>query len=431
MLTRHDPPSEIWAKLARLAWGTLFVFVLIRAVVQPHRQTVYPIFEFAGSCWVSGEDCYSDHVREAKAAAQGIDLDQFRYAPAVAAFFAPLALLPDAVGGTIWRVLNFGVFGFGVLWLLRRIYLSQKPDMRSWQGLLWLSMLPLSLSSLNNSQANPLAVGLLAISTVAVLESRWNLAAFCLAAVALFKIYPFAFGMLLMVLYPRQLIWRTVLALGLGAVVPFAMQRPDFVLAEYASWFARLQGDDRTMMEFGEGYQDMHLLLRMAGVYIPRNAWLLVQVATGTSLALLAWLVRDRWPRERLLMALFDLCACWMMLFGPATESCTYIFIAPTLSMALVESLAGLTRKDSLALVGTAYFWGFFRSMAIASAANKHWTYWMLPIAAVLLSIERIKSLLVERPSAASENERPEYSDHGRMDSPTSFGSAHDGQAAA
>ncbi|MFO0863780.1 MAG: glycosyltransferase family 87 protein [Gemmataceae bacterium] len=431
MLTRLNPTSENWAKLARYAWGALFVFVLIRAAVQPHRQTVYPIFAFAGDCWLSSEDCYSDDVREAKAAERGISLDQFRYAPAVAAFFAPLAMLPEVVGGTLWRVLNFGVFGFGILWLLHRVYYSQKPEMRSWQGLLWLSMLPLSLSSLNNSQANPLAVGLVAISTVAVLESRWNLAAFCLAAVTLFKIYPFAFGMLLMVLYPRQLIWRTALALVVVGMLPFAMQRPDFVLAEYASWLARLKGDDRTMMEFGEGYQDMHLLLRMAGVYIPRNAWLLVQAATGASLALLAWMARNRWPRERLLLALFDLCACWMMLFGPATESCTYIFLAPTLSMALVESMAGLTRRDSLVLTGTAFFWGFLRSMAIANAGNKHWTYWMLPIAALLLCIERIKSLVVERPSMAGEDQHHGISAHGRMDSPTSYGSAHDGQAAA
>lgn len=430
MLMRPSPTSPRWSAVARLMWGTLFVFVLIRAIVQPHRQSVYPIFDFAGSCWLTGEDCYSDEVRDAKATAQGIDLDQFRYAPAVAAFFAPLAMLPESIGGTLWRVLNFGVFGFGVFWLLKRVYFAQRPELQSWQGLLWISMLPLSLGSLNNSQANPLAVGLLAISTVAVLESRWNLAAFALAAVTLFKIYPFAFGMLLMVLYPRPLIWRTALALGVALVFPFATQRPEFVMAEYASWFARLKGDDRTMMAFGEGYQDMHLLLRMIGVYIPRNAYLLVQAATGASLAVFAWFAKDRWPRERLLMALFDLCACWMMLFGPATESCTYIFLAPTLSISLIEAWAGITRRESLVLTGTAYFWGFFRCMAIANAATKHWTYWMLPIAALLLTVERIAALAAEPHRSIAANGGDLALDS-RTDSPTHLGSAHDGQAAA
>src|SRR5207253_9053101 len=30
--------------------------------------------------------------------------------------------------------------------------------------------------------------------------------------------------------------------------------------------------------------------------------------------------------------------ACWMMLLGPATESCTYILLAPTLAWAVLES---------------------------------------------------------------------------------------------
>ncbi|MBX9678650.1 MAG: DUF2029 domain-containing protein [Gemmataceae bacterium] len=430
MLTRLSLTSPQWPALASFVWGTFFVFVLIRAVVQPHRQTVYPIFEFAGSCWLTSEDCYSDEVRNARGAELGTNLDQFRYAPAVAAFFAPLSMLPEPMGGTLWRVLNFGVFGFGVFWLLKRVYFSQRPQLRSWQGLLWISMLPLSLGSLNNSQSNPLAVGLLAISTVAVLESRWNLAAFSLVAVTLFKIYPFAFGMLLMILYPRPLIWRTMLALGIALVFPFATQRPEYVGAEYASWFARLKGDDRTMVAFGEGLQDMHLLLRMMGVYIPRNAFFLVQAATGALLALFAWFAKDRWPRERLLMALFDLCACWMMLFGPATESCTYIFLAPTLSISLIEGLAGVTRRESLVLTGSAYFWSFFRSMAIASSATKHWTYWMLPVSAVLLTIERIASLMAG-PHAAAVPKHEDIAFDQRTDSPTKSGKAHDGQAAA
>jgi len=423
MLTLPKAFGNGWEALARFLWGTLFVFVLIRAVVQPNRQTVYPIFEFAGSCWLTSKDCYSDAVRNAKAE----ELDQFRYAPAVAAFFAPLAVLPDAVGGTIWRVLNFGVFGIGVSWLIQRIYLTVRPELCSWQGMLWLSMLPLSLSSLNNSQANPLAVGLLAISTVAVLEKRWNFAAFCLAAVTLFKLYPFAYGMLLMVVFPRQLIWRTGLALGVGLAIPFAMQRPEYVMQEYASWFARLKGDDRTTMAFGEGYQDMHLLLRMAGVYVSRNAWLLVQAGTGAALAVFAWLAKDRLPRERLLLALFDLCACWMMLFGPATESCTYIFLAPTLSFAWVEAMAA-RRAGAIVLTGTAYFWGFFRTMAIANASTKHWTYWMLPIAALLVTVERIATLAGE--CGAADHESADGLES-RTNWEPSTGSAHDGQAAA
>ena len=42
--------------------------------------------------------------------------------------------------------------------------------------------------------------------------------------------------------------------------------------------------------------------------------------------------------QRELLTAVVALAACWMMLLGPATESCTYILLAPTLAWAVLES---------------------------------------------------------------------------------------------
>src|SRR5262249_17144648 len=42
------------------------------------------------------------------------------------------------------------------------------------------------------------------------------------------------------------------------------------------------------------------------------------------------------WPRRTLLLVVLTLGSCWMILCGPATESCTYVLLAPVLAWGLV-----------------------------------------------------------------------------------------------
>jgi hypothetical protein len=56
------------------------------------------------------------------------------------------------------------------------------------------------------------------------------------------------------------------------------------------------------------------------------------------------------WDRRRVLYAMLGLGCFWMVLFGPATESSTYILLAPVLAWSLVECFRAPQWPDGRAL---------------------------------------------------------------------------------
>jgi len=52
--------------------------------------------------------------------------------------------------------------------------------------------------------------------------------------------------------------------------------------------------------------------------------------------------------------AALDLGCCWMVLLGPATESCTYILLAPALAWSLLETARTPRARWSFGLVALA-----------------------------------------------------------------------------
>src|SRR5204863_5778587 len=113
-----------------------------------------------------------------------------------------------------------------------------------------------------NGQSNPLVAGLLLAAVAGVAERRWNLAAVCVTAAVLFKGYPLAIGLLLAAVYPRRFAPRLAVALALGALLPFLLQRPEYVAAEYGSWLRLLGADDRMDAPASHAYRDLWALCR-------------------------------------------------------------------------------------------------------------------------------------------------------------------------
>jgi hypothetical protein len=203
--------------------------------------------------------------------------------------------------------------------------------------LLFLLVLPLAIGNLHNGQANPLVLGLVLATAAAAAEQRWNLAGACTALACLLKVYPIAVGLLLMVLYPRQLGRRLAAALAVGLLLPFVLQEPGYVAAQYRAWFACLGADDRSGFPLEVCYRDLQQLSRVCRVPLGLTAFRVLQLVAGAGMAALCLAGRHAgWPRRRLLVFAVGLGCCWMTLFGPATESCTYLLLAPTLAWGLL-----------------------------------------------------------------------------------------------
>jgi hypothetical protein len=334
---RLEPVRSWWLGLGRpekaavAAWALLLAVVSVKAAGWPHDHSLYPVFATAARNWRAGTDLYRQTGPEAAG------LDVYRYSPLIAALLTPLSFLPDRLGSVLWRLLNAAVCLGGLAWWSRSVLPGSVS--RSERALLFLLVLPLAVGNLNNAQSNPLVLGLLLGSLAAAGARRWTLASGGLALACLFKLYPIAVGLLLVVRYPRPLAGRLALALAVGLALPFLLQHPDYVAGQYASWVEYLHGEDRSGFPLESCYRDLPLLCRRWLVPLSPHGYLLVQVLAGGGMAAVCLACRRRgWPKWRLLTLLTGLGSCWMTVFGPATESCTYILVGPSAAWALVDA---------------------------------------------------------------------------------------------
>jgi hypothetical protein len=302
-------------------WATAILVILIHVWLKPNSNTLYKVFRAGGARWLASEDLYPK-------------VDEYIYSPFAAAFFAPLALLPDRVAGILWRVLSLAAYaGAFAAWVRKAPAASAVDGKRA--AIAWILLLPLSLGDIYNGQANPLVIGLLMLAVIECRRERWMIAAFCVGVAAYFKVYPLAMGLLLAVLHPRKFPWRLALALAAIFGLSLVLQRPAYVLAQYGNWLHSLRQDPRRTLNYFGTYRDFWLLLRVLRIPISLQGWALLQAASGAAAAIYLVLTQRRGaPPEKLDFLLLTLGTCWMLLFGPATESSTYVLLAPPLLLA-------------------------------------------------------------------------------------------------
>lgn len=359
-----------WEKAALLAWTLIAVFVSARVFLSPETRTVYPIFSASGRLWWTGDDLYEPYRPQQVQ-------NGYRYSPTFAILITPFAILPDSVGGVAWRLFNLGAM-LASLWWLARVVLptAWSPDL---YASLCLLSIPLTLQSLNNGQANLLVAAGMLGSVAAVRQMRWNLASALLAVAFLCKLYPLALGMVLMLLYPRQLLWRIPLAAVGSLAIPFLCQQPSYVMDQYAKWLAAIRAEDRTNIHLEHMYRDLWLLIHVYGLPLSRTVYTLLQVLAGAGIAVLCWhRQRYGWSEQRLLTSALALVSVWMMLLGPATESSSFILLAPSLAWSIVEALQ---RKDRTARHGL--LWGACAIFFVAVVVGGITQMWRLHEAGV------------------------------------------------
>ena len=326
-------PDRRYPWLVRGLWCLVVVAVCVRVGISPHRQSSYANdYAPAGWHWLHGQEVYSQQR-------------QFVYSPLAAAAFVPFAALSGRLGGILWRVGSVLAFaGLATAWLRRNLSglgevaapLPGSPVLPT----AFLLLLPLAVGNVNLGQINLLVLVLTTGGVLAVHGRRWNVAALLLAAAGFIKIYPLAIGLLLVLLYPRPLSWRLVLAVAALFLLSLGLQRPAYVWHEYQRWFAVLGNDDRLDIDLYASWRDFGFLCRACGLPLSDRAYRLLEVSAGGLLALFLWLGKQRWgwTEARLLGGTFSLGCAWMLLFGPATEHATYVVLSLPVCAALVAA---------------------------------------------------------------------------------------------
>jgi hypothetical protein len=361
-------------------WAVYLAVVCVVPLFKPLTGTIYPTYAVAGGEFAAGRPLYDvPHPYT----------DNYRYSPLVAAAFAPFAMLPMGVGGMTWRLLSAAVYLSALAAWAKRV----NPRMPL--AALFVCALPLSHMSLFNGQANAIVVGFLLWAAVFAADGRWSLAAGLVAAAALFKGYPVAFGLLLMLAAPVRVGVPLALAVAAGLALPYLFQSPEYVTAQYQYWLDNLSRDDRTHFPLYAGHQDFHMLLRVFGVEIPRDPYRFVQAGMGgLAAAVVGWQVWKGIDRPRVVLDAFTLAVCWMATFGPVVEGPTFILLAPVMARELVERATRPAWARWAALAGSGLF-----LVAVGAFAFPHHVHRPLiaagiqPAAALLVCVSAVSQV--------------------------------------
>jgi hypothetical protein len=143
---------------------------------------------------------------------------------------------------------------------------------------------------------------------------------------------------LLFLVFPRQLPLRFAAFTLAGLALPFFLQDPDYVARQYGNWLVNLRQDDRSGIALYRAYRDLWMLIRLFDIPVSMATYRWIQLAGAAWAAMLVlWL---RWRGvgvSQQAQACLGLGACWIALLGPASESATYIVLAPTMAWALAD----------------------------------------------------------------------------------------------
>ena len=374
---KHQQFTRWLVRITLSIWTLIYLICCARVLIlKTTKGSVYLDFYDAGAHWINGTLLY---LRGG--------MHEFRYSPLIAAFFVPFKLLPLRLGEFLWRSLNFAAFTGGLDYCCK----TRIPAVLSTCQVcaVFLLCIPLAVGSLNNAQSNPLVLGLMLISIAAIPQKRWWLCAAAITVATCFKLYPIALGLLLILMFPRTLAWRLLVCLAIAALLPFVLQRTTYVTGQYSVWFEYLSSEDRQRGPIFDWYKDFRALWRVYVNTMSQRTYLILELITAAWIALACLLARLRAVRLELLLALtLSLSACWMTAFGPATESATYILLAPGIAWGIVLSNAKPRARLRRILYGVIF--GLFLASQFAINAGNAGRFFRehlqpLPLAATLL----------------------------------------------
>ncbi len=318
-------PDVDWSgRWAITLWTIMLGVVCILVLVNPASPSLNILWRESGRAWLNGDSLYTDGSRWG-----------YRYGPLIAALLSLLVKVPLGVSAMLVRLVNAAILlGATFAWLKQ--VAPGKFDVY-FRGVFFILLAVLSLPNLECGQFNPMLIGLLLGSLAAVQSERWNLAAVLLALATVLKVYPLAFALLLVVVYPRQLLRRLPLALLVALGLRFLLQSPHYVLGEYRQWATLLGNNDVSRrflpMTVGETYRDLLYLFRLYNIPISLTIYALLQGLADLGCAFVCWTAARRGlPKQVVLWHVLVLGSCWLTICGPASEPRTYILVAPALA---------------------------------------------------------------------------------------------------
>lgn len=262
----------------------------------------YVQFKLSWIHLVQGKDLYT--------IVPGEHYDYFKYSPTFALFFGCLAWLPDAIGLSLWTLLNTLLLFFSV---------KSLPGISDRiKNFMLLFILVELMTSIQNMQSNALIAGLLIFSLVCLERKNFLLATLFIVLTIYIKLFGIV-AFLLFLMFPKK--WKLVLFTLLWIIVLFLLPLPltgvGYLKALYISWFKLLSADHSASL----GFSVMGWLSAWFHAGISKN----LVVLLGTILLCIPFLFKGKFQNYDFRLLMFSSILIWMVIFNHKAESPTFI----------------------------------------------------------------------------------------------------------
>jgi hypothetical protein len=293
---------KLWTPAAERVLLGLWIAAVVVVSVQA-TATHSNNFEIFRSSWLHlshGDDLYATSTRYR---------DVFIYTPSFALLFAPIAMLPFAVGVFVWNSLNAGA----LYWALGRVLTAEQAFLAR------LIVFADTVGSMQQTQSNALVAALI-ITTLAELERRveWR-AAGAVVAGAVIKVFPLVaatFAVFRLYRLPKFALYLVTFAVAAFAA-PLIVITPSRLAAYYHEWFVWLT--HRSPVERG------YSIMAAASVWtrMPLLNWPIQALGTVLLLAPLTQL--PHWGSRRFRRLFLASTLMYCVLFNHAAESPSFV----------------------------------------------------------------------------------------------------------
>lgn len=322
--------SAVYRRAGWFVWLLLTMAITVAvtvSIINGQERSVTPAYRTAVEHWFAGQPLYNMHGHG------------FLYLPQAALAFAPWAILPHFVGELLWRWTIIGVLAASVARLNRLL----QGDGR-WFLVSSLAATTMAYGCARNGQSTLMITGLMLWAAADLTRQRWWRATILLSVAFAFK--PLAIVLILLVaaVY-RGMLWRLALGLLFVAVVPFATQRPDYVMTQYGDCLRSLQ----ITFDVGEreNWAQLFSMLKVAGLGIPSLVRTTIRMSAALATLGICWQAFRHLSPERCVFYIFSLAMCYLMLFNSRTEGNTYAMVGPVYGALLAEAM--FRRRDTAA----------------------------------------------------------------------------------
>jgi alpha-1,2-mannosyltransferase len=329
----------------------------------------------------------------------GSGVGGFVYFPQAAVLLIPLAFVPSMPSEILWRIVSIAVFALG---LYRFVQPADKDRRDLYFLIATLISVPMAWDCVRNGQATVLMAGLMLLSLDYLVRSRWWMAAALLTLSVAVKPLSLVLCLLILALY-RPMMWRMIVSLAAFLLIPFLMQRPEYVMQQYLACYANMTNAAHVSV-VSTGWTTPFSTLRFFGVSVPETTQHLIQFLAAPATLGLCYLAA-RWSEpRRTSIYLYSFAALYLMLFSPRTENNTYMMLGPVIAVFMTEELFDRRNRSSALLLGSVAFFIISHTPVARLFSRTGDTTWFPPIMAAVLGCYLLVRLFSWRETLA---ERP------------------------